>query len=143
MRIIFPGHSYDEALQLANCTRLSDRRNETCMNTLQKIAKRAGPLVEHVHRRTGGWGWGGCSPPNFLRIYLFGQKLSCHSGNDVLVTRRIYWSTMIKRSRSIVPTSSTFTCSIMHGKSEMQCLCIFMNTIDRIAGSNMLRKVKF
>ena len=27
MRIIFPGHSYDEALQLANCTRLSDRRN--------------------------------------------------------------------------------------------------------------------
>ena len=28
MRIIFPGHSYDEALQLANCTRLSDRRNE-------------------------------------------------------------------------------------------------------------------
>ena len=48
MRIIFPGHSYDEALQLANCTRLSDRRNETCINTLQKIAKRAGPLAEHV-----------------------------------------------------------------------------------------------
>ena len=48
MRIIFPGHSYDEALQLANCTRLSDRRNETCINTLPKIAKRAGPLVEHV-----------------------------------------------------------------------------------------------
>ena len=48
MRIIFPGHSYDEALQLANCTRLSDRRNEICINTLQKIAKRAGPLVEHV-----------------------------------------------------------------------------------------------
>ena len=45
---IFPGHSYDEALQLANCTRLSDRRNEICINTLQKIAKRAGPLVEHV-----------------------------------------------------------------------------------------------
>ena len=44
-----------------------------------------------------------------------------------------------------MPTSSTFTCSIMHCKSEMQCLCIFMNTIyiDRIAGSNMLRKVKF
>ncbi|CAB4014879.1 RNA-directed DNA polymerase from mobile element jockey, partial [Paramuricea clavata] len=41
MRIIFPGHPYDEALQLANCTRLSDRRNETCINTLQKIAKRA------------------------------------------------------------------------------------------------------
>ena len=48
MRIIFPGHSYDEALQLANCTSLSDRRNEICINTLQKIAKRAGPLVEHV-----------------------------------------------------------------------------------------------
>jgi hypothetical protein len=48
MRIIFPGHSYDEALRLANCTRLSDRRNETCINTLQKIVKRAGPLAEHV-----------------------------------------------------------------------------------------------
>ncbi len=47
MRIIFPGHSYDEALQLANCTRLGDKRNETCINTLLKIAKRAGTLVEH------------------------------------------------------------------------------------------------
>ena len=26
LRIIFPGHSYDETLQLSNCTRLSDRR---------------------------------------------------------------------------------------------------------------------
>ena len=39
--------------------------------------------------REGGAG-GGCSPPNFLRIYLFGQKLSCYSGNDGLVVRRIY-----------------------------------------------------
>jgi hypothetical protein len=69
------------------------------------------------HRHTGGWGWGGCSPPNFLRIYLFGQKLSCHSGNDGLVIRRIFWS--IKRNRSIISTSSTFTGSIMHCKSVM------------------------
>ena len=48
MRIIFPGHSYDEALQLANCTRLGDRRNQMCIKTLQKITKRAGPLSEHV-----------------------------------------------------------------------------------------------
>ena len=48
MRIIFPGHSYDEALQLANCTRLSDRQNKTCIKTLQKISKRAGPLAKHV-----------------------------------------------------------------------------------------------
>ena len=48
MRIIFPGHSYDEALQLANCTRLSDRRSKMCIKTLQKIVKRAGPLAEHV-----------------------------------------------------------------------------------------------
>ena len=39
--------------------------------------------------REGGAG-GAAAPPIFLRIYLFGQKLSCHSGNDVLVTRRIY-----------------------------------------------------
>ena len=31
---------------LANCARLSDRRKETCINILQKIVKRAGPLVE-------------------------------------------------------------------------------------------------
>lgn len=48
MRIIFPGHSYDKALQSANCTRLSDRRNAICIKTLRKIAKRAGPLTEHV-----------------------------------------------------------------------------------------------
>ena len=50
MRIIFPSHSYDETLQLqvANCTRLSDRRNKMCIKTLQKIVKRAGPLAEHV-----------------------------------------------------------------------------------------------
>ena len=48
MRIIFPGHSYDEALQLANCTRLSDRRNKICIKTLQKIVKSGGPLAEHV-----------------------------------------------------------------------------------------------
>ena len=39
--------------------------------------------------REGGAG-GASPPPNFLRIYLFGQKLSCHSGNDGLVVRRIY-----------------------------------------------------
>ena len=39
IRIIFPGHSYDEALQLANCTRLIDRRNKMCIKTLQKIVK--------------------------------------------------------------------------------------------------------
>ena len=48
MRIIFPGHSYDEALKLANCTRLSDRGNKMCIKTLQKIVKRAGPLAEQV-----------------------------------------------------------------------------------------------
>ena len=50
MRIIFPGHSYDEALQLAYCTTLSDRRNQMCLKILQKIAKRAGPLLEHESR---------------------------------------------------------------------------------------------
>ena len=48
MRIIFTGHSYDEALQLTNCTRLSDRRNKMCIKTLKKIVKRAGPLAENV-----------------------------------------------------------------------------------------------
>ena len=48
MRIIFSGHSCDEALQLANCTRLSDRPNKMCIKTLQSIAKRAGPLSQHV-----------------------------------------------------------------------------------------------
>ena len=33
MRIVFPGHSYDEALQLADCTRLSDRPNKTCIRS--------------------------------------------------------------------------------------------------------------
>ena len=39
-------------------------------------------FVTFRHRRTGGWG---CSlPPNH---YLYGQKLSSHSGNDGLVIR--------------------------------------------------------
>ena len=40
---------------------------------------------DRSHRRMRGWGWGGVGlqPPKFLRIYLFGQKVSCHSGNDV------------------------------------------------------------
>ncbi len=47
MRIIFSG-SYIDALQLSNFKRLSDQRNETCIKTLQKIAKCAGPLDEHL-----------------------------------------------------------------------------------------------
>ena len=46
-------------------------------------------VIDTIGVRKGGAG-GAAAPPNFLRIYLFGQKLSCHSGNDVLVTRRIY-----------------------------------------------------
>jgi hypothetical protein len=33
---------------LATGERLSDRQNETCINILKKIVKRAGPLAEHV-----------------------------------------------------------------------------------------------
>ena len=43
MHIILPGHSYDEALQLANCTRHSDRRNKIFIKTLHKIVKSGDP----------------------------------------------------------------------------------------------------
>ena len=36
IRIIFPDHSYDEALQLANCTRRSNRRDKMCITILEK-----------------------------------------------------------------------------------------------------------
>ena len=47
MRIIFPGHSYNEALHLANCAKHSDRQNKTCIKTLQEVIKSAGPLAEN------------------------------------------------------------------------------------------------
>ena len=49
-------------------------------------------IIQPIGVREGGAGGGGgaAAPPKFLRIYLFGQKLSCHSGNDGLVIRRIY-----------------------------------------------------
>jgi hypothetical protein len=47
MRIIFPGHSYDEALVMAGCERLDNRRNTICIKTLSKIIKH-GPRKEHV-----------------------------------------------------------------------------------------------
>lgn len=47
MRIIFPNHSYDEALEKTRCERLNARRNIICTNTLRKIIKQ-GPLMEHV-----------------------------------------------------------------------------------------------
>jgi hypothetical protein len=47
MRIIFPGHSYDEALVMAVCERLDNRRNIICIKTLSKIIKHD-PLKEHV-----------------------------------------------------------------------------------------------
>ena len=49
MRIIYPDQLYDKALQLANCKRLTERRNEICMRTLKKIVEEeGGPLTEHV-----------------------------------------------------------------------------------------------
>ena len=47
MRIIFPGHTYDEALDMSQGQRLDNRRNDICKKTLKKI-KKGGPLVEHV-----------------------------------------------------------------------------------------------
>jgi hypothetical protein len=47
MRITFPGHPYDEALVMAGCKRLDNRRNTIYIKTLSKINKH-GPLKEHV-----------------------------------------------------------------------------------------------
>jgi hypothetical protein len=47
MRITFPGHPYDEALVMAGCKRLDNRRNTIYIKTLNKIIKH-GPLKEHV-----------------------------------------------------------------------------------------------
>ena len=49
VRIIYPDQSYDKALQLANCKRLTERRIEICMRTLKKIVEEeGGPLTEHL-----------------------------------------------------------------------------------------------
>ena len=67
MRIIFPSHSYDETLQLANCTRLSNRRHKTCINTLQKIVNslatgpvKTSPILEYYYQV-------------FCRFHIFGS----------------------------------------------------------------------
>ena len=57
------------------------------------------------YRCTAGNGWGGgLQPPNFFKNhYLFRQKLSCHSGNDGLVIRRIidiYLSGLLARRQN-------------------------------------------
>ena len=47
MRIIYPGQSYEEALVLANCARLDNRREKLCLKALTKISK-GGPLAQYV-----------------------------------------------------------------------------------------------
>ena len=46
MRIMFPDHTYGEALVIASCERLDSRRTKICVKTVRKITQ--GPLNEHV-----------------------------------------------------------------------------------------------
>jgi hypothetical protein len=82
-------------------------------------------VCTHIGVREG-WGWGG----DWEFIY---------SGNDCLVIRRIYWS--IKRNRSIISTSSTFTGSIMHCESVMATFVYIYYYPRSHRCSSMLRQV--
>ena len=47
LKIILPGFSYSEALQILGCPRLDERRSELCVKVLKKIS-RGGPLMKHL-----------------------------------------------------------------------------------------------
>ena len=47
MRIIYPGQTYKEALQLASCPRLDTRREDLCVKTLMSISK-GGHLTQYM-----------------------------------------------------------------------------------------------
>ena len=49
LRIIHPGLSYRETLQILGCPRLDERRSKLCEKTLKKILK-GGPLSKHLPR---------------------------------------------------------------------------------------------
>ena len=53
LRIIYPWHSYSEALQLAGCPRLDTMRYDLCAKTLKKINK-GGPLSQHLTQTRAG-----------------------------------------------------------------------------------------
>ena len=88
-------------------------------------------------------GAGGLQPPQFFENLSIRAKIILSFGQR----RSGDWTNILihndKAEQKYCANKINFYILIMHCKSEMQCLCIFMNTIDRIAGSNMLRKVKF
>ena len=47
MRIIYPGQTYKESLQLASCPRLDARREDLCVNTLMSTSE-GGLLAKYV-----------------------------------------------------------------------------------------------
>ena len=47
LKIILPGYSYKEALIQLGCSRLDERREQLCLDTLEKIPME-GPLSKHV-----------------------------------------------------------------------------------------------
>ena len=50
LHIIYPGHSYSKALQLADCPRLDTRHDDLCTVTLEKINE-GGPLSQLTQTR--------------------------------------------------------------------------------------------
>ena len=48
LKIILPGYSYREALIQLGCSRLDERREQLCLDTLKKIQKGGGALLKYV-----------------------------------------------------------------------------------------------
>ena len=93
MRIIYPDHLYDKALQLANCKRLTERRNEICTRTLKKIVEEeGGPLTDHVTLTRA------LTHRHFIRNF---NNLSLYICRTERFKNSFFPSTIVKFNRSI------------------------------------------